>query len=122
MKRIYTIIIFLAFAAVAFGQNKITVTGTVTDAKGEPVIGAGVVVTGTSAGTITDYDGKYELKGIPSNAKIEFSAIGFKSQSLDISGRGVIDVVLKDEFEELSEVIVVAYGTKRSHTPARLRS
>ena len=88
------------------------ITGTVISAEdGEPVIGASVVVKGTTIGTATDVDGKYSLN-VPSSATtLEISFIGFVSQEVVIGGRAVIDVTLQSDATELEEVIVVAYGT-----------
>jgi hypothetical protein len=66
-------------SASAFAQGNLTITGTVREATGEPVVGAGVLVAGTPSGTVTDMDGTYRLTGVQRNAVITVTAIGFKT-------------------------------------------
>jgi len=88
-----------------------TITGVVTDESGEPLIGAGVVVEGTTVGTITGIDGDYTLT-VPADAvNLVFSFIGLSDQVVPIGGRTVIDVVLKEDSTFLDEVVVVGYQT-----------
>jgi len=88
-----------------------TVKGIVTDESGEPLIGAGVVVEGTTTGTITGIDGDYILT-VPSDAvNLVFSFIGLADQTVAIDGRSQIDVVLKADNTFLDEVVVVGYAT-----------
>ncbi|NHB68719.1 SusC/RagA family TonB-linked outer membrane protein [Perlabentimonas gracilis] len=90
----------------------VQITGTVTSAEdGQPVIGASVVVKGTTIGTATDIDGRYSLDVPQSATTLEFSFIGLLTQGVVIGGRTVIDVVLQSDATQLEEVIVVAYGT-----------
>ncbi len=93
-----------------FAQGEIT--GTVTDTEsGEPLIGANILVAGTSAGTITDIDGTYSLK-VPEGAEqLIFSYTGYTSQTIDINGRSQIDVSLSAG-QQLDEVVVVGYGSQ----------
>ena len=93
MKKFFLLLCFLAAAIAAAGQN-LTVKGTVTDAEGLPVISAGVMVRGTTTGTVTDMDGQYVLSGVPSDAILEFSSIGYAGQAVPVEGRVVIDIVL----------------------------
>ena len=88
-----------------------TIKGIVTDESGEPLIGAGVVVEGTTNGTITGIDGDYTLT-VPSDAvNLVFSFIGLADQTVPIEGRSQIDVVLKADATFLDEVVVVGYAT-----------
>ena len=88
-----------------------TVRGVVTDENGEPLIGAGVVVEGTSVGTVTGLDGDYTLT-VPADAvNLVFSFIGLSDQTVAIGGRSVIDVMLKEDSTFLDEVVVVGYQT-----------
>ena len=88
-----------------------TVSGVVTDEEGEPLIGAGVVVEGTTLGTITGIDGDYVIT-VPKDAKsLVFSFIGLADQVIPIEGRTRIDVVLKADQTFLDEVVVVGYAT-----------
>ena len=116
MKNISIIISILAFfiGGAAYAQN--TVSGTIRDPKGEAVIGAAVLLDGSSSiGTTTDLDGKYTLT-IPSGAKspvLKIASIGFISKSEPVSGRAVIDIILEEDRELLDEAVVVGYGSMR---------
>ena len=88
-----------------------TITGVVTDESGEPLIGAGVVVEGTTVGTITGIDGDYSL-AVPADAvNLVFSFIGLSDQTIAIGDQTVINVVLKEDSTFLDEVVVVGYQT-----------
>ena len=99
------------FAIPALAQNQ-TVTGTVVDETGEPIIGASVVVDGQKGvGTITDFDGNYSLS-VPKGAKVTISYIGYISQTVKPGGK----VQMKEDSQSLEEVVVVGYGTqKKAH-------
>ena len=101
----------LSFGVQAFSQA--TVTGKVTDAKGEAIVGAGVVVKGTSSGAMTDLDGKYSISNVPSTATLVFSCVGYDTQEVLVGSQKVINVVLAENAEFLDDVVVVAYGTAR---------
>ncbi len=91
---------------------EIEITGTVTDEDGAPLIGANILVKGTSIGTVTDLDGKYSLS-VPDDATtLVFSYTGYSTQEVLISGRTTVDVSLQ-EGVGLEEVVVVGYGTQR---------
>lgn len=97
------------FGAYAQGQR---VTGTVTDETGAPVIGAAVVVEGTSRGTTTDVAGFYEIAA-SADANLVFSYLGLQSQTVAVAGRTTVDVVLAADSEQIEEVIVQAFGTAK---------
>ena len=88
----------------SISQQAKKVTGTVTDAKGEPLLGVNVVVKGTTNGTITDLDGKYSLEVEP-NSILVVSYIGYVSQQIPASGE-VVNVTLKEDTQNLDEVVV----------------
>jgi len=90
----------------------ITVSGRVTDKEGAPMAGVNIVVKGTTNGTNTDVDGKYSIS-TPANAILQFSFIGMKSVEEAVGGRSIIDVVLESESMDISEVVVIGYGTSR---------
>lgn len=99
-------------SAVAFAQK---VSGTIRDSKGEPVIGAVVMVAGsTTVACMTDVDGKYTLD-IPkgNNISLVATCIGFKSSTQDVGGRAVVDFILEEDNLLLEEVVVVGYGSMR---------
>lgn len=91
-------------------QN-ITVSGTVEDATGEPMIGATVLVDGSKEGVSTDFDGNFTLKNISPKATLKVSYIGYKTETIKVDGRTQISVVLREDTETLDEVVVVGYGT-----------
>ena len=99
----------LCFALPALAQ-KITVTGTVTDSEGEPLIGASVVAQGGGAGVATDIDGKYTLR-VDANATINFSYVGYNPISEPVNGRTVIDVTMTENSVMLGEVVAIGYGS-----------
>jgi iron complex outermembrane receptor protein len=86
------------------------VSGTVSDASG-PLPGASVLVKGTTKGAQTDFDGKFTIKNVGSNAVLVFSYIGLKSQEVNVAGRSNIKVTLKEDSAELKEVVVIGYGS-----------
>ena len=88
------------------------VTGSVTDSSGEPVIGANVVVKGTTNGTITDVDGKFSLE-IPDKAVLVISYIGYLTREVPVNGQSTVSAVLTEDTQALDEVVVVGYGTMR---------
>lgn len=96
----------------AQGHQNIKVKGIVTDAKGEPVIGATVREKGTTNGTITDFDGKFELL-IKKGSSIEVSYIGYQSQQLLADANKSLNIILKEDTKTLDEVVVVGYGTQK---------
>ena len=106
------------FATPALAQNQ-TVKGTVVDDKGEPIIGASVMVAGEKGkGTVTDLDGNYTLQ-MPANGKVIVSYIGYISQTVKPGGT----VTLKEDSQNLEEVVVVGYGTqKKAHLTGSVAS
>ena len=109
--------IFL-FLAIIFinAQEKVTVSGTVVDANGEPIIGATIVIKGTTIGTVTDVDGKYTLSNVPSNATLVFSSLGMIKQEVLVNNQKNINVTLLADITNLQEVVVVGYGQVRRAT------
>lgn len=93
-------------------QQSNLVKGTVADATGMPVIGANVMVKGTTNGTMTDIDGKYSLEA-PTNAVIQISYIGYHTQFISVNGQKTINVKLQEDTQSLDEVVVVGYGTQK---------
>ena len=91
---------------VAFAQ---TATGLVKDKTGEPMIGVNVLVKGTTNGTITDFDGKFSIPDVPSNATLVVSYIGYLTKEVK-SGKDLV-IVLEEDNKTLDEVVVIGYGT-----------
>lgn len=96
----------------AIEQKKITVTGTILDDAGLPIIGATVMEEGTTNGTITDIDGNYSIS-VQKNAKLTFSYIGYNKQSISVNGKTSINISMKEDLRQLEEVVVVGYGTQK---------
>jgi len=96
-------------------QNK-TVSGVITSATGEPIIGVAVIIQGTSTGTITNEKGEYSLPGVPENAILEFSFVGMKSKSVTVGTQSKIDVVLEEDTIGLEEVVAIGYGTRKKES------
>ncbi len=114
MKRKLMLLITCLFIGVGLTTAQVkTVTGTVTSSEdGQPIVGANVLVKGTSIGTITDFDGNFKLTDLPSTAKsLVVSYIGMKTQELPL--KSVMKVLLALDAETLDEVMVVAYGTAK---------
>ena len=99
-------------SAMVVQQGK-KVTGVVVDATGEPVIGANVVVKGTTNGTITDFDGNYTIEGVSASDVLVFSYIGYLSQEITVGNQAAINVTLSEDSQALDEVVVVGYGVMR---------
>ncbi|MDH6311325.1 TonB-linked SusC/RagA family outer membrane protein [Parabacteroides sp. PFB2-10] len=93
-------------------QNKRQITGTVTDQKGQPIIGATVMEKGTTYGVVTDINGIYTIQ-VDNNATLLFRYIGMRQEEVAVRGRSSIDIVLKELVSELSEVTVTALGIKK---------
>ena len=89
-----------------------SVSGTVTDEKGDPLPGVTVVIKGTTMGTITDIDGRYQLSNLPENAILLFSFVGMETQEIPVK-QPRIDVVLSEGTIGLDEVVAVGYGTMK---------
>lgn len=100
------LVMFLLCSTLAFAQNK--VTGVVADRTGEPLIGANVLVEGTTVGRITDLDGKYTIDAERGQTLI-FSFIGFNTQVVKVN-QSVIDITLEEDSKTLNEIVVVGYG------------
>ena len=86
-------------------------SGIVKDTSGEPVIGANVIVKGTTNGTITGIDGDFTLSNVKKSDVIVFTFIGYKTEEVKYTGQPSVNVTLKDDTELLDEVVVIGYGT-----------
>lgn len=96
----------------AIQQANVKVSGTVADNKGEPLAGVNVVVKGTTIGTMTDFDGKFSLD-VPQNAILEFSYIGYKAQEVPVGKQRTFKILLNEDTQLVSEVVVVGFGTQK---------
>ena len=90
--------------------QQISVSGTVTDLTGEPIIGATVMAQGTANGTVTDYEGNYTIKA-DALGTLRFSYVGYETQTIAIEQRTVINVTMQENTSLLDELVVIGYGT-----------
>lgn len=119
MKHNYLILIRLLFLLAVFcsphagwAQSR-TVSGKVTSLEdGNPIPGVNIVVKNTTAGSVTDVDGNYNIS-VPDDAILIFSSIGYATQEIPVAGRSVIDLALAPDVKSLSEVVIVGYGSQR---------
>ena len=115
----WLMLLFISMLSTNLYAQGSRVTGTVKDANGDAIIGASVIVAGSSQGSITDVDGKYAI-AVPSNAKLQVSSVGYETQTVAVGGRKVIDFVLQSDDQQLDDIVVIGYGTvkKRDLTGA----
>ncbi|HRZ96170.1 MAG TPA: TonB-dependent receptor [Paludibacter sp.] len=130
---VYRVVTFLIIVLISsiiqpikvFSQTtteQVSVSGKIVDDKKEAIIGASVLVVGTSIGTISDIDGNFSLKA-PNGSTLSVSYIGFVSQRIKISGSAPLNIVLKEENAKLNEVVVVGYNTvKRANVAGSVTS
>ncbi|MBQ2345228.1 MAG: TonB-dependent receptor [Prevotella sp.] len=111
VRRFLFLLVLAVTSTMAWAQGN--VSGKVVDATGEPVIGASVVVKGTTTGAVTDIDGNFSIPNVPRNANLEISYIGFKTQSVSVSGKNAINVTLQEDRQMLDDVVVVGYGVQK---------
>lgn len=113
MACIVCLTMFVMSATSVFAQNApIKVKGQVVDVSGAPIVGAAVVVAGTTIGTTSDVDGNYEISVDP-KASLEVSFVGFEKLAQSVDGKTTIKFVLKEQLSEINEVVVVGYGVQR---------
>ena len=93
----------------------INVRGTVTDISGEPIIGASILLQGTTSGVVTDYDGNFSIQA-PGNGTLVISYVGYVTQTIGIQDRNNINVILQEDNELLDEVVVIGYATGSTRT------
>ncbi len=94
-------------------QSGRSINGVVKDEKGETVIGANVVVLGTTNGTITDFDGNFSLNDVPEKAVLQVSYIGYLTKEVSVGKQNTLNIVLEEDTKKLDEVVVIGYGTRQ---------
>ena len=107
----FMLLIFLSMPFLS--AQELTVSGRITDKGGEAIIGASILVQGTTSGTITDFDGNFTVPNVASNAVLVVSYIGYKTQNISVNGKTIFNIVLEEDTETLDEVVVVGYGVQR---------
>jgi len=111
MKRLSLVLgMFLFLCGSVMAQR--TITGTVTDDTGEPLIGASLLVKGTTIGTVTDIDGTYSLEVPDGEQVLTFSYTGYASKDVTTSASSILDIILSEGLE-LTEVVVTGLGIKK---------
>ncbi len=100
-----------------------TISGTITDASGQPLPGVTIILKGTTIGTISDFDGNYTLANVPANGVLQFSFVGMKSQEILIEGKTSINATMQEDAIGIEEVVAVGYGVqKKSHITGSIAS
>lgn len=110
--RYITVLMAAVFSTALASAQVYKLGGKILDSTNQPLAGAAVMVKGTSNGVTADAEGKYSIT-VSANDVVEFSYIGFETQSIPVSGRAMIDVVLNEEANFLNETVVIGYGTQK---------
>ncbi len=105
-------LLFCILAVPVSAQNRVTISGRLTDASNNAVLGASVVEEGTANGVTTDAEGNYSIT-VAANAVLNFSFIGFKTQSIPVNNRSVIDVTMEEDSMMIGAVVAIGYGSSR---------
>lgn len=113
MRSTLTLLCLMFLCTLNVVAQQLNVTGSVKDALGEYIIGASVLVKGTTNGTITDIDGNFSVSGVEKGSVLEISYIGYVSQSITINDEKPLQIILKEDSETLEEVVVVGYGVQK---------
>lgn len=113
LKSLFLMTCLLIIATSTLAQTK-NVIGTVTDISGEALIGVSILVQGTNNGVVTDLNGKYTLNHVPENATLVVSYIGMLTQEIKVNGQSTINIILKEDSQQLEEIIVIGYGAAKA--------
>src|SRR5574344_2732664 len=112
MKKYALLLVMLIMSSLTFAQTKIT--GNVSDATGDPVIGASIVVKGAKgSGTVSDLDGNFTVSVPNANSQLQVSYIGYITKTISLEGQKNVKVVLEEDKKTLDEVVVVGYGVQK---------
>jgi TonB-linked SusC/RagA family outer membrane protein len=114
IKLVFMAMLFVS--AINYAQQSVTVKGSVTSqTDGEPILGANIIIVGTTTGTSTDFDGNYKID-VKKGQVLEFSYLGFTTKKITVTNQKTINVSLTEDASVLDEIVVVGYGTaKKSH-------
>ncbi len=110
--RRFVVSLILTVTCVAASHAQNVITGTVSDANGEPMVGVSVIVKGTTRGQVTNIDGRYQIEA-KVNDILTFASVGMASREVRVGNRKTIDITMKEDVAALSEVVVVGYGTQK---------
>ncbi len=111
-KSAVTYFIFFFLSVCHFYGQDTSISGTVSDQDGMPLLGVTVIQKNTSNGTVTDFDGNYQIS-VPSDGILVFSFMGYATKEISVDGRDIIDVSLEEDLSQLDEVVVVGFGTQK---------
>lgn len=111
--RRFLLIALLSVFGLSASAQGLTIKGTVVDGTGEPLIGASVLVKGSTNGTSTDLDGNYTLHNVDKNATLEFRYVGYSTKEIAVKGQTKIDVTLTEDSAVLEDLVVIGYGTQK---------
>ena len=112
----FLLIAMMLIPVVAFSQSHKSISGTVKDAKGEPVVGAVLSIEGNTSGAMTDVSGNYTLNYTPASGKktiMVVSCLGYAEQKIELVSQTKLDIILEEESELLEDAVVVGYGSMR---------
>ena len=123
MKRFLIVILLLAVSLVGYAQKNMTVKGQIVDSAGEPLIGATVKAAGSTAGTVTDLDGRFSVE-VPSKTKaVVVSFVGYKTQTVVVQPGKELKIKMQDDANVLNEVVAIGYGAvKKGDVTASIAS
>ena len=110
-RKLLVLVCMLFTASFMYAQNK-TVSGTVTDAQNEPLIGVSIIEAGTTNGVVTDFDGNYSISVSPTST-LEFTYVGMAKQSVRVGSQNIINITLADDATMLDELVVIGYGSAK---------
>ncbi|MEQ8808051.1 MAG: carboxypeptidase-like regulatory domain-containing protein, partial [Imperialibacter sp.] len=115
--RLASVVLFIVMSmgsqATALAQASVVKGKVTSQDDGEGLPGVSIQVEGTSRGTVTDFEGTYSLELQSGDSKLIYSFIGYKTVTLDVGSRSVIDLVMEPDIEQLEEIVVVGYGVQR---------
>ena len=112
VRRLLTFAIFLLTVTSIYAQGK-NITGVITDQYQEPIIGANVVVEGTTNGTMTDIDGKFSLSNVNDQDRLKITFIGYKPYFQNVGNQTKFNIKIEEDVTNIEEVIVVGYGVQK---------
>ena len=101
------------FAVLSQGYSQVTISGSISDVSGTPLIGTSVVEKGTSNGTQSDFDGNFLIENVKNDGTLIFSYLGFKSIEVSVAGKSTINVILQEDLNNLDEVVIIGYGSQK---------
>ena len=112
-QKMWSMLIICLFSITSLSAQTLTVNGKVIDQTGEAIIGASILIQGTTNGAITDFNGSFTIPDVDAKATMVVSYIGYKTQNIAVNGQTIFNITLREDTETLDEVVVVGYGVQR---------